>query len=196
MISKAIEDGEVVETETEVITPVDEETAVIKDKENGEYTKAVLSEDDIDLAPLSDEDAEEMINVEDETEEEAEGDDENEEKTYSYMDKFFANVPTSGAETAEPDFVKAVYDENGNLVPLEEEKEDAPSVEAIEDAALAAVQAISNAANESVNAIIEAKNTPAEDEQAELQEAQFSEKETENKVDTNDTMISWLNNNL
>jgi len=197
-IEKAIEDGEVVETETEVITPVDEETAVIKDKENGEYTKAVLSEDDIDLAPLSDEDAEEMINVDDETEEEAEGDDENEdeEKTYSYMDKFFANVPAPGAETAEPDFVKAVYDENGKLVPLEEEKEEAPSVEAIEDAALAAVQAINNAANESVNAIMEAKNTPAEDEQAELQEAQFSEKETENKVDTNDTMISWLNNNL
>lgn len=204
-IEKAIEDGEVVETETEVITPVDEETAVIKDKENGEYTKAVLSEEDIDLAPISEENAEEMIKENDETEEEVKDEEEkpeteeekkDEEKTYSYMDKFFANVPVHGAEAAEPEVVKAVYDENGNLVPLVEEEEATPSVEAIEDAALAAVQAINNAATESVNAIMEAKNTPAEDEQAELQEAQFSDSTETETTDTNDTMISWLNSNI
>lgn len=182
-IEKAVEEGEVVETEDEIITPVDDETAVIEDKENGEYTKAVVSEDDIDLAPISEETAADLI-----------GGDEDEEKKFSEnpLDKFFAEI--NNAAAPEPEVVPAVYDENGNLVPLQQgEEEAAPSVEAIEDAALAAVQAISNATNESVNAIMEAKNTPAEDEQAELQEAQFSATEIEKTTNNeNDTLVSWL----
>jgi len=181
-IEKAVEEGEVVETEGETITPIDNETAVIKDKENGEYTKAVVSEDDIDLAPISEETAADLI-----------GGDEDEEKKFSAnpLDKFFAEV--NAAAAPEPEVVPAVYDENGNLVPLQQGEEAAPSVEAIEDAALAAVQAISDATNTSVNAIIEAKNTPAEDEQAELQEAQFSANEVEESINnTNDTLVSWL----
>jgi hypothetical protein len=188
-IEKAIEDGETVETEKETITPVDAETAIVEDKENNEYTKATMNEEEIEVVPISEEDAKKLMNKEEEekpAEEKKEGD----EKNFSdnVMDKFFATVAGEDA----PEIVEAVYDENGNLVPVHKEEEGVPSVEAIEDAALAAVQAINNAATESVNAVMEAKNTPAEGEQAELQEAQFSEKSFS---ETNsDTLISWLNN--
>ena len=193
-IEKAVEEGEVVETEGETITPIDNETAVIKDKENGEYTKAVVSEDDIDLAPISEEEANVLMSEEkkEEGSEEKEFSEENTETT-DPLGKFFAEI----SPVDQPEVIQAVYDENGNLVPLQEEEEGAPSVEAIEDAALAAVQAINNAATESVNAIMEAKNTPTVDEQAELQEAQFSATEVENnKNNNNDTLVSWLNTEI
>lgn len=192
-IENAIEKGEKVETEKETINPIDSEVAVIEDKENGEFTKATMTEDEIECTPISEEEAKELMKKEDEKpSEEGEPEKKEEEKTYSddVMDKFFATV---NGEVNAPEVIEAVYDENGNLVPLQNNEETVPSVEAIEDAALAAVQAIQNAATESTNAIMEAKNTPAEGEQAELQEAQFSQKSfSEN--DTNDTLISWLNN--
>lgn len=197
-IENAIEKGEKVETEKETINPIDSEVAVIEDKENGEFTKATMTEEEIEVTPISEEEAKELMKKEDEKpgEEEEKKEDEpekkEEEKTYSddVMDKFFATV---NGEVNAPEVVEATYDENGNLVPLQNNEETVPSVEAIEDAALAAVQAIQNAATESTNAIMEAKNTPAEGEQAELQEAQFSQKSfSENN--TNDTLISWLNN--
>lgn len=196
-IEKAIEDGETVETEKETITPVDAETAIVEDKENNEYTKATMNEEEIEVVPISEEDAKKLMNKEEEKKEEeekpAEEEEkkENDEKNFSdnVMDKFFATI--AAGENA-PEIVEAVYDENGNLVPVNKEEEGVPSVEAIEDAALAAVQAINNAATESVNAVMEAKNTPSENEQAELQEAQFSEKSFS---ETNkDTLISWLDN--
>jgi len=196
-IEKAIEDGETVETEKETITPIDAETAIVEDKENNEYTKATMNEEEIEVVPISEEDAKKLMNMEEEKKEEeekpAEEEEkkENDEKNFSdnVMDKFFATI--AAGENA-PEIVEAVYDENGNLVPVNKEEEGVPSVEAIEDAALAAVQAINNAATESVNAVMEAKNTPAENEQAELQEAQFSEKSFSET--NNDTLISWLNN--
>lgn len=195
-IEKAIEDGETVETEKETITPVDAETAIVEDKENNEYTKATMNEEEIEVVPISEEDAKKLMNKEEEKKEEEEKPDgeeekkEEDEKNFSdnVMDKFFATVAGENA----PEIVEAVYDENGNLVPVNKEEEGVPSVEAIEDAALAAVQAINNAATESVNAVMEAKNTPSENEQAELQEAQFSEKSFSET--NNDTLISWLNN--
>lgn len=192
-IERAIEDGETVETEKETITPVDAETAIVEDKENNEYTKATMNEEEIEVVPISEEDAKKLMNKEEEekpTEEEEKKEDDEKNFSDNVMDKFFATV--SGGENA-PEIIEAVYDENGNLVPLNQEAEGVPSVEAIEDAALAAVQAINNAATESVNAVMEAKNTPAEGEQAELQEAQFSEKSF-SETNNNDTLISWLNN--
>ena len=196
-IEKAIEGGETVETEKETITPVDAETAIVEDKENNEYTKATMNEEEIEVVPISEEDAKKLMNKEEEKKEEEEKPAEEEEKkeddeknfSDNVMDKFFATV--AAGENA-PEIIEAVYDENGNLVPVNKEGEGVPSVEAIEDAALAAVQAINNAATESVNAVMEAKNTPAEGEQAELQEAQFSEKSFSET--NNDTLISWLNN--
>lgn len=191
-IENAIEKGEKVETEKETINPIDSEVAVIEDKENGEFTKATMTEEEIEVTPISEEEAKELMKKEDEKPGEEEEKKEEGEKTYSddVMDKFFATV---NGEVNAPEVVEATYDENGNLVPLQNNEETVPSVEAIEDAALAAVQAIQNAATESTNAIMEAKNTPAEGEQAELQEAQFSQKSfSENN--TNDTLISWLNN--
>lgn len=191
-IENAIEKGEKVETEKETINPIDSEVAVIEDKDNGEFTKATMTEEEIEVTPISEEEAKELMKKEDEKPGEEEEKKEEEEKTYSdeVMDKFFATV---NGEVNAPEVVEATYDENGNLVPLQNNEETVPSVEAIEDAALAAVQAIQNAATESTNAIMEAKNTPSEGEQAELQEAQFSQKSfSENN--TNDTLISWLNN--
>ena len=183
-IENAIEGGEVIENENETITPVNDTTAVIEDKENDEYTKATMTDDDIEVVPIDEEEAEELLG-------ESEDD---EEKTYSEedtLDKFFAAT----APAPQPEVIEAVYDEEGNLVPLNPEVEEGvPSVEAIEDAALAAVQAINNAATESVNAIMDAKNAPAEGEQAELQEAQFSEKSFSENETNNDTLISWLDN--
>jgi hypothetical protein len=200
-IEKAIEEGEKVETEKETITPVDDKMAVVEDKENGEYTKATMTDEEIEVVPISEEDAKELMKKENEEpetenkqeEEKKEDEKKEDEKTYSdnVMDKFFASI--NNETSNEPEVVQAVYDENGNLVPLNEENEGTPSVEKIEDAALAAVQAIQNAATEGANQIMEAKNTPAEGEQAELQEAQFSQKSfSENNND--DTLISWLNN--
>ena len=189
-IEEAIEDNKQIETEDEIITPVDDDTAIIEDKESGEYTKATMTDDDIDLAPINDDEAEDMLDG-------VEVEDEEKKFSENPLDKFFADI--NNAAAPEPEVVPAVYDENGNLVPLQQGEESAPSVEAIEDAALAAVQAISDATNTSVNAIIEAKNTPAEDEQAELQEAQFSATEIEENInnnDNNDTLVSWLSTEI
>ena len=45
-IESAIQTGEQVETDKEIITPIDSKTAVIQDKENGEFTN-VSSEEEL-----------------------------------------------------------------------------------------------------------------------------------------------------
>ena len=71
-IEDAIESGEQIENETEIITPVSDKVAVIEDKTNGEFTKAVLEEDEVEISKISEEEADELtkdIEVEDEKEE-------------------------------------------------------------------------------------------------------------------------------
>jgi hypothetical protein len=68
----------------------------------------------------------------------------------------------------------------------------ATSVEAIEDKALQAVQSIQAVAEEAAQQIMEAKQAPAQAQEQDLQEAQFSEKKFS---DTNDTLVSWLTGN-
>jgi len=200
-IVDAIESGEEVETEGEVITPVDDEVAVVEDKENGEFTKATLEGEDsdvVDLEPISEEEANKLL----------EGSDKEEEKTkdFSTLEKFFAEIAPMAPQEAEdgasiqevrllPGQSVVVVDENGQPVeqPAEEE-EDAPSVEAIEDKALAAVQAIQDATAAATQAIQEAKAAPVEGQEAQLQEAQFSEQKTFSETDT-DPLLSWLTGN-
>ena len=197
-IVDAIENGNEIENDTEVITPIDANTAVIEDKKNSEYTLAKLDEDkDLDVKSISEEEAKDLtedLEVED-----------TKEKSYStsnpILDKFFADA-VGMAPAGEPEVIPAMVDPaTGQLVPVDDGAgEDQPqmTVEAIEDKALAAVQSIQAAAAECEATILNAKAAPAETEQANLQEAQFSETdedaETQKTFSDNDnTLVSWLN---
>lgn len=185
-IEKAIEEDKVIENDTEKITPIDEETAIIEDKENGEFTKATMDEEKLDVEPIDEEEAMEMIK-------------EKEEKSFTYvkdpmLDKFFTDA-LGPKENEQPQVVQAVVDpKTGQLVPYNPEEEAGNpqlSVEAIEDKALAAIQSIQAAVNEGEAQILNAKAAPAENQEQNLQEAQFSESET-----SQDTLLSWLENNI
>jgi hypothetical protein len=206
-IEDAIESGEEIETDSVVITPVDSETAVVEDKENGEFTKAVMSEDDIDVTPISEEEAEELTEdlvVEDEEEDKDEEKKEDEKKfSNTVLDKWFADVvapgarpvaPAAPAQAPVPVAPVAAAPAEGEAEVVQEVVE-APSIEAIEDKAVAAVQQIQAAAAEAEAQILNAKAAPAEEAEADLQEAQFSETEKEKTFSENDTLVSWLNVN-
>lgn len=185
-IEKAIEEDKVIDNDTEKITPIDEETAIIEDKENGEFTKATMDEEKLDVEPIDEEEAMKMI-------------EEKEEKSFTYvkdpmLDKFFTDA-LGPKENEQPQVVQAVVDpKTGQLVPYNPEEEAGNpqlSVEAIEDKALAAIQSIQAAVNEGEAQILNAKAAPAENQEQNLQEAQFSESET-----SQDTLLSWLENNI
>lgn len=94
-IEDAIENGEQIENETEIITPVSDKVAVIEDKTNGEFTKAVLEDDEVEISKISEEEADELtkdIEVEE---------DEEEEKTFSeeisrYQLRLFSDIADQG----------------------------------------------------------------------------------------------------
>lgn len=211
-IEEAIENGDQIETDKEVITPVDAETAIIEDKENGEFTKAVMDDEKLDVTPISEEEADELTKdlvVEDKKEEgkpeeepkkeeeprvEKPEEKKEDEKEFSdsILSKFFAEV-VGVAPAAAPVTAPAQAPVVAQAVPAEAVAvEPAPTVEAIEDKAVAAVQSIQAAAAEAEAAIMNAKAAPAEGQEQDLQEAQFSEKKFS---DTNDTLVSWLNGN-
>lgn len=183
-VAEAIEAGEEVDNETETITPISEDTAIIFDKENDEYTKVVLDEEkNLNTDNLSEEEAKAEIEAAEAKAEEDKAEAEKaaeEEKKYSVLNKFFADAVVD-PETGDPVEEAAPVEAAG--------AEEAPqtSVEGIEDKALEAVQSIQEAANNAVLAIQEAKEAPAPGEEEDLKEAHFSEK-------TNDTLSSWLNN--
>ena len=245
-IEKAIENGEEIETDSEIITPVDANTAVIEDKENGEFTKAVMDDETLDVNPISEDEAEELTedvvadkdNEIDESEFreiDTNGDGEitleewkdsgrkeeefknidtngdgvisieewNHQKSFStgdyILDKFFADaVGVPQDQNQEQEIIPAVVDpETGQLVPADQangEDADSPqmTVEAIEDKAVAAVQSIQAAAAEAEATIMNAKAAPVENQEQNLQEAQFSSRE-KYFSNTEDTLVSWLN---
>lgn len=231
LIEQSIESGNQIDNDEIKITPVDAETAIVEDKTNeGELTKAVLTEEEIELCPISEEEAKalkedttseeekkvEEVDLKEEAEKPAEKEEEKkeekveeekEEKKFSntILDKWFAEavVPAAGIH-AQPvaqgaPTIEFVVDENGNpIAPAEEaaaQQEEIPSVEAIEDKAAAAVQQIQAAAAEAEAAILNAKAAPVEGQEADLQEATFSEKENieEKTFSGNDVLVSWLN---
>lgn len=251
-IEKAIENGEQIETDTEIITPVDSSNAVVEDKKNGEFTKATVDEDGIDLKPITEEEADKLtedtivddINEKDEDKDD-DSDEEDDEKDYSYYDddederyyseedeyysapleKFFADInqqamapaaaPAQGGAAQVIPVQNPVQDqmagqpvpvdENGN--PIVEEGEEQPSLETIEDKAVAAVQQIQAAASEAEAAIMNAKSAPVQNQEPDLQEAQFSmgdyydydedfdyaDERTFSDSEDN-TLVSWLAN--
>ena len=208
-IEDAIENGEEIETDTEIITPIDATTAIIEDKENDEFTKVTLDGEDMEFEAITEEEAEELtdhIAVEDDDDEE---DDEEEEKEFSTLDKFFSDALAPSAQSAPAGQMMFNVDENGNPIsPVGEEapqgeapqaetpQASVPTVEAVEDKALAAVQSIQAAAAEAEAAIMNAKAAPVENAEEDLREAQFSDYEYENYYDNTqeDTLLSWLGN--
>lgn len=208
-IEDAIESGEEIENDTEIITPVDAKTAVVEDKENGEFTKAELSEGEIELHPISEEEAkdlkEDVVVDEEKKEEEApveekkEDEKEDEKKFSAPLSKFFADAgiaPAAAPVAQAPATAEFIVDENGNPVQPVAAAEEAPvavpSAEAIEDKALAAVQSIQAAAAEMEAQVLNAKAAPVEGAEQDLQEAHFSETAEEKTFSENDTIVSWL----
>ena len=202
-IEEAIESGEQIENDSEVITPVDAKTAVVEDKDNGEFTKAELNEGEIELHPISEEEAENL------TDHVAVKDDEpKEEKKFSTtLDKFFADAGLAPADpaAAAPQTAEFIVDEQGNPIqPVDAPADPAAdpnaaaqpimTPEAIEDKAVAAVQSIQAAAAEAEAQILNAKAAPVEGAQQDLQEAQFSDSEDEEErtFSETDTLVSWL----
>ena len=191
-IEEAIKNGEQSEDESEVITPIDDETAVVYDKEADEYTKVTLDDDEINTQKISEEEADELtkdIEFEEEKKEDESKEEKKpaeEEKEFSVLDKFFAEVEEAEAPVASVDPSK-INPETGDPVDVEPVAAPAQSVELVEDKALAAVQSIQEAANEAVLAITEAKEAPAPGEEQDLKEAQFSAKEG-----SADTLADWF----
>ena len=199
-IEDAIESGEEVEDDDKVITPIDDSTAVIEDKETGEFTKATVEDDNLEVLGISRKEAKDLmadIEVEDDDRDE-------EEKKFSRpLDKFFseagvgpnaqAPMPAYGAPQlpqgpggqGDPGMMQGDPNQMGP------EEEPYPSVEAIEDKALAAVQSIQAAAAEAESQILNAKAQPAADQEQDLQEAQFSQR----SFTRYDDALTWLNRN-
>ena len=191
-IEKAIDSGEEIETEKEVITPISETEAIVEDKENGEFTKAEMSDKEVEVHPLTEEEADKMV----EEAEKCEGCDKKEEKKFSdpVLDKFFADIQQAAAPVAvaAPAQPVAVAPEQAVVAQpvATAEAAAAPSVEQIEDKALAAIQSIRAVTEEAAGAIMEAKQAPVEAQEEDLKEAQFSEKDN-----SSDTLVSWLSMN-
>lgn len=193
-VERAIADGEQIETDNEVITPVDASTAVVEDKESEEFTKVTLDEDGMNVEKIDEDEADDLT---DGLAVEEEGVDED--KKFSYaesatLDKFFADIAMAQA----PEGTPTVVNENGNEVPVAVDEEGeveagsvAPTVEEAEDKAEAAIQSIQAAAAEAASMIAEAKAAPAPNQEPDLQETQFSEFEETNNNET-DTLVSWL----
>jgi hypothetical protein len=184
-VAEAIETGDEVEDDDKKITPISDDTAIVYDKENDEFTKVVLDENkDLETSHITEEEAGQEI--EDAAADEDENKEEDEEnKNFSTLDKFFADVVVN-PETGDP--VEAPVVE-GAPEAVEGVVEPQTSVEGIEDKALEAVQSIQEAANNAVLAIQEAKEAPAPGEEEDIKEAHFSELDNENS-----TLGSWLSN--
>ena len=203
-VEAALEDGEQIETDSEIITPISSESAVVEDKENGEYTKVTVEGEDMHVEKLSESEAEDLLgDVEvEETEEEKE------EREFSESNemilKFFADtVPAAQAPVAAPVPQELLQAQAQQEVAQAAQEipavvEEAPSVEAIEDKALAAVEAIHAAAQDAANMIQQAKEAPVPGAEEDLQEAQFSGEKNngaeEKLFSENSTLNSWLGN--
>lgn len=192
-IEEAIGEGKQIEDEDEVITPIDDETAVVHDKENDEYTKVTLDGDEINTEKITEDEADDL--TQDLEFDEKDDEDEEEEREYSTLERFFNEVEEEAMEAQGQPQPNAGVDpsqynpETGDPMNVEPTAAPAQSVEMVEDKALAAVQSIQEAANEAVLAITEAKEAPAPGEEQDLREAQFSMIPY-----SEDTLDAWVEN--
>jgi hypothetical protein len=128
-IEKAIEDGEQIENDTEVITPVDAETAVVEDKETGEFTKAVLKdEDDMELTKISEKEADKLtedLAVEDK--EDVDEDEKEEEKEYSFCNEAETRFFSKGEEFTA--YMERIFSEEADQEEIEKAIEEGEQIE-------------------------------------------------------------------
>ncbi|MBQ7469905.1 MAG: hypothetical protein IJS76_05720, partial [Pseudobutyrivibrio sp.] len=221
VIEEAVSEGKQIENDKEIVTPVSATTAVVEDKENGEFTKAVVkNEDEIEVNKISEQEADKLtenLKVEEKAEEEAPeekaGEEKKEEekaeekkedegeKEFSENDpiaKFFAQMAAPVVAPAQAPVAQVpVADPAAAAVGVVDPNAQAvpaqapATAEEIEDKALAAIQSIKACVEEGAAQIMEAKAAPAPNAEPEIQEAQFSEK-TFSQNAQNDTLISWL----
>lgn len=205
-IEDAIKSGEQIEDGDILITPVDDETAVIEDKKNDEHTKVTLDGEDLDTEAITEEEADELLEDidvdhdtavdedeedDDDDDEEEDGDDDDEEREFSYyaldpLARFFADA-TQGEEDDDemvtvqvPVSALAQAQSSGDpsaTVPVQAAGEPQQGgVEEIEDKAIAAVNSIQEAAQEAVEQIQQAKQAPIPGQESDIREAKFSER--------------------
>jgi hypothetical protein len=126
-IEAAIEGGQPIETPTEIITPINEETAVVEDKGNGEFTKVtVLDEDRLNVHPLGEEDAKNLLGdgkqAPTKESENAEAVTEGEQKNYSNT-RFFSEGEEKTA------YMERLFSEEANQNKIEEAIRDGEQIE-------------------------------------------------------------------
>lgn len=178
LIEDAIKEGEQIETEDEIITPVNDSIAVVEDKDNGEFTKVQLAGEDMNVEAVSEEEAEKLTaNVS--AEPVAAAPSSEEDKPFSNTKSFSKVEGTIELPTLSKMF-SAIEDAS-------------QSIEAVEDKSMEAVQAIQEAADTAVQAIAEAKEAPVEAQAEDIKEAQYSEKSfSENdSINTISTLRNW-----
>lgn len=205
-VERAMATGDEVENDTEVIIPVDEETAIVEDKATGELTKVSKLDDGVlEAEPISEEAAEAL---KDDDEEETEADEKEEEDvkaeekdfSESTLTKFFTGYGLGQAPVQQPAVMPVaqtpMVDANGNVIPQQAPvaaqpavAPEAPSVEVIEDKALQAVAAIQEAAVAAQQEILAAKEAPAQATAGDLREATFSDSES---TLADNVLGSWL----
>lgn len=208
-LEKALDTKEVVETENEIIHPIDESTLVVEDKKTGEFTKVTVDGEEFDTEKIKSKEEAEVLKEtakveEDEPEVVEEKEEENaEEKEFSGDDvlaKFFSGIvaqPAMQQPMVQPVAQTPLVDANGNVIaqqaPVAPDQApavvEAPSVEVIEDKALQAVTAIQEAALAAQQEILAAKEAPAQAPAGDLREATFSE---DTSVVKDDILGSWL----
>ena len=207
-VESALEDGEQVETDDEIITPISSDVAVVEDKMNGEFTKVTVEGEDMHVEKLSDSEAEKLL----EDVEVEETEEEQEEREFSENNsmilKFFADAmpPAAQAPVAAAPVPQELLQSQAQQEVAQAAQEipaaveEVPSVEAIEDKALAAVEAIHAAAQDAANMIQQAKEAPVPGAEEDLQEAQFSgdfdDEAEERFYSETETLGSWLTNNI
>lgn len=201
-VERAMATGDEVENDHEVIIPVDEDTAIVEDKDNGELTKVVkLDSGVLEAEPISEDEAE-ALKEDVEDDEEPSDKDEAEEKEFSDNEavKFFTAAGLVGAPAVQQPVLQPVaqtpmLDANGNVVaqaPVQQAQPvapEAPSVEIIEDKALQAVAAIQEAAVAAQREILAAKEAPVQAPAGDLREATFSDS---NNTNMDDVLGGWL----
>lgn len=84
-VEDAIKNGDQIEDEDVVITPVDSETAVVEDKKNDEITKVTLGEDGLNAEAISEDEADKLLEDVEVDEDSAE---ESEEREFSQVTRF------------------------------------------------------------------------------------------------------------
>ena len=196
-VESALEDGEQIETSSEIITPISNTTAVVEDKENGEYTKVTVEGEDMHVEKLSESEAEDLLDDVDVEETEEEQEEREFSENNSMILKFFADAIPPAAQA--PMAAAPAQMPAEQPMPMDMPVEEVPSVEAIEDKALAAVEAIHAAAQDAANMIQQAKEAPIPGAEEDLQEAQFSsfdEEAEERFYCETETLGSWLTNNI